>query len=346
MNSKRLRHFGLLSIVFAVLLVFLLLKIILPNLREVGTANFQDAHNIAPKTQSIRSDITPLPEGGNLSGKTRQEKQRQVIDGVIASLNMPIEFYGVVIDQNNNPVPEAEVHYSALDKFDAPGSAYQGRSDASGVFSIKGVRGAVLNVGVRKKGYYPIGEKSTGMFAYGIGADEVRRKPPTQNAPAIFVLHKIGQTESLVHFDQYYKISRTGEPVEVNLETGKLTDRGDLRVQAWTDDLHSGKKVRYDWKCLLSVPGGGLLERVNEFAFEAPVGGYNESVEIAMQHNTARWSPQGQWSYFVKLADGRYARVEFKMIAGGEHYFRLESYYNPIPGSRNLEYNPEKAIKP
>lgn len=346
MNSKRLRHFGLLFIICAVLLVFCLLKIFRPNLPEVGADNAPAAHNAAPKSQSIRAEITPLPDGVNLRGKDKQEKQRQVIDGVMASLNMPIEFYGVVIDQNNNPVPKAEVYYSALDKFDAPGSAYQGRSDASGLFSIKGVRGAVLNVGVRKKGYYSIDGKSAGMFAYGVGADEARRKPPTQNAPAIFVLHKMGQTESLVHFDQYYKISRTGEPVEVNLETGKLVNRGSLRVQAWTDDLQSGKKVRYGWRCLLSVPGGGLLERVNEFVFEAPVEGYSESVEIVMPHDADRWNPQGQRSYFIKLADDRYARLEFKMIAGGEHYFRLESYYNPISGSRNLEYNPETAIKP
>ena len=64
-----------------------------------------------------------------------------------------------------------------------------------------------------------------------------------------------------------------------------------------------------------------------------------------MPKNAEKWQPQAERSYFLKLANGCYARIEFKMIAGGDHYFKIESYLNPS-GSRNLEYDPKKSITP
>jgi hypothetical protein len=47
--------------------------------------------------------------------------------------------------------------------------------------------------------------------------------------------------------------------------------------------------------------------------------------------------------FYLKTKDG-YALIELRMVPGGQ-YFRLQSYLNPT-GSRNLEYDPAKEIKP
>ena len=66
-----------------------------------------------------------------------------MVEEIQEVLATPITFYGKVIDQNNAPVSDATVNYGALDKFDAPGSQYQGKSDANGNFLISGIGGAV-----------------------------------------------------------------------------------------------------------------------------------------------------------------------------------------------------------
>ena len=110
-------------------------------------------------------------------------------------------------------------------------------------------------------------------------------------------------------------------------------------------DKRPNAKGRYDWRCLISVPNGGLIERKDQFDFEAPTEGYKSSVEIVMSQTAEDWSPQASREYFVKVADGRYARIKFKMIAGGDHFLELESFLNPS-GSRNLEFDPKEVVKP
>jgi len=57
------------------------------------------------------------------------------------------------------------------------------------------------------------------------------------------------------------------------------------------------------------------------------------------------WYNHTKRNYFLKLGSGNYARINFEMIAGGDHFFKLESLLNPSR-SRNLEYDPTKAIRP
>jgi hypothetical protein len=100
----------------------------------------------------------------------------------------------------------------------------------------------------------------------------------------------------------------------------------------------------YNWHCRVSVRDGGLIKRNGQFDFEAPKTGYKSSDEIVMSQTAERWQPQGERQYFVRLHDGRYARVHLKMVAQGDHFFRLESYLNPS-GSPNLEFDPSKTVK-
>ena len=296
--------------------------------------------------QSILSP-SPSPQASATPAAVQpvEERHKAVAERVEAILATPITFYGKVIDQNGDPVPDATVNYGALDKFDAPGSQYQGKSDANGKFSISDIAGAALSVGVRKEGYYMIDGKSANTFAYGVGPDSVRQEPPTKDNPAIFVLQKMGMTEPLIHISsRTYRAPRNGTPVEVDLTTGRMSGQGHLRVEAWTEDRTKDAKQHYNWRCRISVPQGGLVERKGQFDFQAPADGYKPSDDIVMLQTAEKWQPQGQREYFVKLNDGRYARVQLKMIAQGNHFFRLESYLNPS-GSRNLEFDPSKVVK-
>lgn len=310
----------------------------------------QSADNSPPSSApNGEATATPTPRelGQREMDRRAEERRKEIVRAVTNSLSTPISFYGRIIDQHGDPVADADINFKATDNFMASGTGYQGKSDADGYFSLTHVKGAALGVGVRKKGYYQIYGQSNAYFAYGVGVDSDRRAPPTKDAPALFILHKMGETVPLFKLKKDILISRKGDPVEVSLQSWKSPEmgQGDIRVEAWTEDEDRNLKERYNWRCRISVPGGGLVERIGEFNFEAPEEGYQPYMEISMSADAERWQPQGEKDYFIVLPNGSYGRLSFHMIAGGTHYFQFESHLNPSPGDRNLEADPDKLIE-
>jgi hypothetical protein len=295
--------------------------------------------------QALYSPINPVISKASSSAEIRRiqaERRQETAGRILGILATPITFYGKVIDQNGDPIADASVDYGTIDKFDADGSNYRGKTDTNGYFSVSGIQGAVLTVGVSKTGYYNIHGKSDGAFAYGVGPDSTRKEPPTKDRPAVFVLQKMGVTEPLVRVSsRQINIPATGQPTSIDLTTGR-TGRGNVQLESWIGD---SSQRRFDWWYRLSVPGGGLIERQGQFEFEAPVEGYQASIETSMAASADKWSSDVNKSYFARLADGRYARFSINFYPGKRNFVVLESYVNPTPGDRNLEFDPKKEIK-
>ena len=295
---------------------------------------------------------TSVPAVLNTSTSTspsvEAEPGNQALEQVTHAFNAPIAFYGRVIDQYGNPVSDADVGYTAADKFNASGSNYSGKSDEKGFFEISGIKGAGLLVGVGKRGYYPVEGKSSASFAYGVGRDSYRQPAPTKAKPAIFFLHKMGETEPLVHVSaRQYKVGRNGQPMEIVLDTGKQVsvNQGDIRFERWTNDQAKNARGHFDWRFRITVPVGGIIERRDQFAFEAPQEGYQDVVEIDMPALLGdRWSYTVNRSYFVKSRKGTYARVNVSIYGGHNNSLVLESFVNPNHNSRNLEFDPTKVF--
>ncbi len=228
-------------------------------------------------------------------------------------------------------------------------------SDQAGRFVISG-RGAGIFVEVSKKGYYRVPEFDGRRGSYGgfrnhqrLGDTDV--PIPTEDEPAVFVLRKIGEAVSLVHVGRRSIIVPTdGRPIDIDLGTGQIValGNGQLRLEVWVRNqgMNPNNAEHYDWRCRVSVPGGGLIERQGPFDFQAPAGGYVQIVELSQLATAEHWSPTIAKQLFVHLADNRFARIDFEMITGGDHFIVLESFLNPTPGSRNLEFDPAKAIEP
>jgi hypothetical protein len=247
----------------------------------------------------------------------------------------PINFYGKVVDESNRPVAAAIVNFGWNDLSEHGRSTNQTLSDAAGSFSLLNRTGKRLFVNVGKAGYYTSRQNPL-AFEYANPADGLFA--PDADNPVVFRLRKQGQTEPLVGVTKDYRIPRDGTPVEVDLSSGEKTTpgQGDLKIECWTSERKPESGNRYDWRCVLSVPGGGLTESTNEFDFTAPGEGYRAMDEIIMQTSGDRWSSDVARTYFMKLGNGKYARLTFRMIAGGDHFCIIESALNPS-GSRNLE---------
>jgi hypothetical protein len=278
--------------------------------------------------------------------ETGLKRAASIVQGVYDS---PIEFYGKVQDHRGNPVSHAAVKYSALDKFMQPGTKYEGVSDGNGLFSLTGVNGAGLLVHVSKDGYDRIKDQSSQSFGYGMPSDNNRKAPPTKDRPALFVLRTKAEAEPMLFSSsRQIKVPNDRSVLALNLETGATVpfENGDLLIERYTDDQEKDAEKRFDWWVRLRVPNGGLIERDPQFSFIAPEEGYQEVLELNMPKSLGdKWENSHEGDYFLKLGNGRFARISLKIRPTFNNFLLLESYINPS-GSRNLEYDPAKRVYP
>jgi hypothetical protein len=118
---------------------------------------------------------------------------------------------------------------------------------------------------------------------------------------------------------------------------------GGVQVQTWVDAHDPKSQQPYHWKFRVSIPGGGLQLRTDDYQFVAPSSGYQASDEVDMSPSNEGWNDQSERDYFIKLADGKYGRIRLSVNAHGS--FSIEGHINPS-GSQNLEFDPSKRLKP
>lgn len=145
-----------------------------------------DARSSTESTRSnteTASQIPLVPEvSAGISNDWQQlyEKARPAIENFSQQLHKPIEFYGKVVDENEQPVSGATVvlgwtHFI----MPATSDSTNVTSGADGTFQFRGVEGATLRVNVSKDGYYPMSSANARNFSYSenFGATPFRPDP-------------------------------------------------------------------------------------------------------------------------------------------------------------------------
>jgi hypothetical protein len=291
-----------------------------------------------------KSDANTMANAPNpvapLRPRTFESQQRTVI----AAMNAPIDFYGRVLDQHGNPVPDADVKLFANDNWGERSSQYARKTDEDGRFFLEGAKGLALGVEVSKPGFrvvpWSAGKpSSTGTFEYGLSSRGPHQS--SRDAPTIFVLYKPGPIEPLIKMgEKNFRIARDGSPLSISTDK---QDGHQVILRCWNQDRQrpAGQR-RYDWRLEISVPKGGLVARKDAFAFEAPESGYLASDTVEMPALLQdQWRSFAERYYFIRFDDGTFARVNLRMRAGGDHFVVWESHWNPSPNSRNLESDPK-----
>ena len=349
MSRKRLFLGSLVLLVLAGVICYFWLKSSPPESAATSNPAGEAPLKLLPDGRPAAVD----PDAAKRGVKEDFRPDTNAIMAFAAALMKPFHFVGKVVDQNGEPVPNANVRWGANNSPDPYKSGTRGEttSDANGFFFIDST-GIGLFAEVSKPGYDHIPSElgggkrgSSGGFVTGGRLGKSDSPMGTRDDPSIFVLRKMGETVPLIKSENFVRVQRNGSPVGIKLESAQVASDGDIIVEAWTNDETKDGAGHYDWRCRITAPNGGLIERGGQFAFEAPVNGYKPSDEINMPRTAERWKPQESREYFVKLTDGRYARIRFEMVAGGDNFVSITSYLNPTPGNRNLEFDPAKAVK-
>jgi len=307
----------------------------------------EDASRTAVQLQSSTS-ITPTPTPAKIdpaatsvvtpTKEAINQRQEAQINLAYAT---PIAIYGKVVDESGHPIEGATVEIGIADRPLQTGTKHMVTTDGRGLFSLIGVRGIAFSVTASKNGYYSTDESNGQRNVVVPASTDLAR--PTKENPVVLVLRKQGRVVPLTFISsRQIDVPATGQSLSIDLGTGQKAQSG-LEVASWLGDTNQRP---FNWHYQLSIPGGGLIERKGQFDFEAPLAGYQPTAEIDMPTTAPKWTSRGKKEYFAKLSDGRYARFSIRFYPGQRNFVVLESYVNPKPGDRNLEFDPAKVVKP
>lgn len=301
----------------------------------------ESAVNSSPTSQPPTEPRIAVPTPSPLVPIQAEPDQRKEQQWA-AFFQTPITVHGKVVDEQGNPIPDANVEISVNDNPNTTKAVlfHRESTNSDGLFTLTNVNGIGFSVSANKSGYYKTNQ-STGVRNV-VAPNRQDIPPSSKEKPIVLVLRKQGQTVPLIAARSgQINVPKTGEPIAIDLATGR-SGTGDLKVASW---VGNGDGDRFDWRYQLSIPSGGLAARASPMDFVAPDNGYQTTTEIDMPATAPNWSFDGEKDYFAKLPDGRFARFSIKFYPRGQRNFVVfESYVNPQSGDRNLEFDPAKQV--
>ena len=252
-------------------------------------------------------------------------------------LNDNIRFYGLILDQNDSPVPDIIVHFDARSGYLFEGSGHQRtKSNRDGVFEIRDVVGTGLSINKMEKDGYEFNIDGVKDFdTYSRFGESKLWGEYTKDNPFLFRAWKVARNVYLktskanstygFKLNQLYSMDFTASDKRKVKKEGKHS----LDMQVLFKRDESGA-----WELNLSVPDGGLIETDDLYMNLAPESGYEQSL------------------VYSGTKDDHMIPKKFYIRSGGRLYGRLDVAIRPVMkigsglgiehvlnlnGSRNLE---------
>lgn len=171
-----------------------------------------------------------------------------------------IEFYGLIVDQNGQPVSDATVFITVLynSTFGSGQKQATLQSGTDGHFKVVGYKGRTLDIGLRKEGYDYAGD--VGPFHFTGFVSEAERYHPDKQKPVRFVMWKRKGAEPMVKCQSYeMRLPWDGTEFRVDFLKGCVVkEGGDIIISLLAIDLP--EKFSYDWNLLFKPVGGGISQ--------------------------------------------------------------------------------------
>jgi hypothetical protein len=246
--------------------------------------------------------------------------------------NVPVCFYGKVVDQNSNAVPDVKIkaivrHWQASIELDyklGTSIAIGAKTDSTGRFKLEGATGDGFDLDSMQKEGYEVELESRSYDAVGGTALE----------PVIFKMYPTNLHEKLTAAEKKFQIVPDGRSYFINLTNGTIAESGDGHLKVWLIyQKHNNEDQLYDWKCEIDVIGGGLLQDDSYYRSVAPMEGYKPVFKFEKQ---IKGEGRGEIKkrFYLKITHGPlFGKMEIDLCA---------PFNRNIPGLIRLNY----AINP
>jgi hypothetical protein len=296
-------------------------------------SNFPSSNRISPSLLQLSDTNTELTPKG------------EAFQAAVAEKNVPIYFWGKVVDQDGAPLAGVQIEMSIRqwisDSLGMRGQfpLFNRQTDPGGLFELVGQSGDVLEFKSIKKEGYALSPRSLQTLQYD------QSSAPEPNNPILFRMWKNTTNEHLVTFNKDFRIPYDGTPVVFDLLAGGISSNetsGDIRVRLIRNpqNVPFGGKTPYNWTASIEPLNGGIKESNDEFMYRAPEEGYQAKLEINMPASATNWSHRVKISFYFKSRGGQcYGRATTELRTDSQQDttgFSIDSGVNPS-GSRNLQ---------
>jgi hypothetical protein len=307
----------------------------------------------ANKATPVRESPSTVVQEPNAITRSPEEAARSEQRQAVASeRNVPIDFWGKVVDQNNSPLSGVRVTLRARtiapsgEQTTAVFPTTNMVTGENGLFEIHGMNGDVLTIqSIQKDGYEPEPGSSRG-FPYG----HRQEFAPSANNPVVLTMWQTNLSQPLISRDLNSKLSSDGRNYSIDLKDGTITEgdtmSGDLQLSVKRPTtVQQGQK--YDWLLTMKAPNG-LRQELDAYSpmYIAPRDGYTNDFEFTRRGSESGWgSSSGDIRFYLRLRDNKYGKFTINVdsffdgnIAGyalGDGKLSVHSWVNPT-GSRVL----------
>jgi hypothetical protein len=321
-----------------------------------AVALFLGRAKITKERAPLTEAQVPLPSAtpGMVSSDTAksdpQEGRAQTIFHGIKNANVPIHFWGKILDQNERPIQGVDVEYNystehagGTDTAWAQQNMHKGiaRSDSAGMFVIEGIRGHTLSLERFVKSGYKDSTRRSRVYNY-YGDTSAAKFSPNPASPVVFVMRGEAASEKLIKhggtFGKTARVAGDGTPLRWDLSKDRPDPEGELQIVLMREPAvvaRLGQTVL--WSANVAIVGGGIVEAPSEEEFyEAPEQGYRPEVSYPKLEQKRGVSAR---SFYVRTRDGKYGRIELDLYADDEGPTArclVKAVLNPS-GSRSLE---------
>lgn len=308
---------------------------------EATSSNLDSSNIVANRTSSTAPEIIQ-PSQVNSTPVLNDHDKTNEIRQYMESQNIPVAFYGKVIDQDGNSISGAKVKGEVLHvkvMVPAPFGAadeiisVDETTDSGGQFQIQNVLGRSFNLdSIQKDGYEVEPDNCPHVFGATSGAFD---------NPIIFKMWSTNVHEQLITGNNKFPIVPDGTPYYIDLTRGEIsqTQSGDLRVWIkFPKQTEFGQY--YDWSCEIDVLDGGLQPSDSYSMFAAPADGYVPTFNLQQKIRDGQRGSIGDKKFYITLDNGKnFGRIQIDLIApfnaGIPGMIRLSYVINPS-GSRIL----------
>jgi hypothetical protein len=257
--------------------------------------------------------------------------------------NVPITFYGKVLDQESNAVPGAQViiAVSIVNRDTWGGELKKAtlETDQNGDFTVTGFVANSMDISSIKKNGFELSKKAVRSYRYAL-SDHFH---PERDHPVVFRMWKKKGNEPLVGSTWRGKVACDGPTHRFDLVSGHPSTNGNLEITCSRVpvNLPPSNIKPFTYELQIAIIGGGVQATDDEFTYLAPENGYSPNLRFGQKADALKWDRKTPIpkEYYIKTADGHYGRISVNWdlaFAQSPTYLEWECSINPS-GSRNLE---------
>jgi hypothetical protein len=300
----------------------------------------QTANSMTTIVQAANQIISGVPNASSPTNSSEAVNVRQspeIIRQAMESQNIPVDFFGMVLDQDGKPLSDATVrvkvrHWNVTSPtaFGSEGQMVplEKQTGTDGRFQLNGATGDAFDLDSVQKDGYELEPNTKRSYPAAGGSFGV---------PVVFRMWSTNIHEALITGEKFFHIIPDGRTYLIDLNTGTISESGNGDLKVWikySTKIDAGQN--YNWSSDMDVIDGGLLEETDAASsmYSAPTDGYIPAFTYQQQIMTGQHGSTGVKRFYTKLKNGReYGRISINLLA---------PYNDAVPGLIRIQY----AINP